>query len=277
MPNTFIHHDDFASAWFGLLACLHDHGKPVSPRGYETRELLGVQVRVDDMTKNILVHPARNLSYRFMIAEWLWIAGGRDDVASIAKYNKHIAQFSDDGIKFAGAYGPRIVPQIPWTLEQLQKPGSRQAVVQVWTPTPAPSMDVPCTLSWQLLARDGALHAVVTMRSSDVWLGLPYDFMNFSQMTSSIAGKLGLELGSMTFNLGSSHLYLRGKEKAAEVLEAQSALECVSSPPLPGWPPSTLLSSVDSFEHPWSGYYGVLNALTNNEALTRLKVLYETL
>ena len=268
---------DFATAWFDLLQQLYNYGKPVSPRGYETRELLGVQVRVDDMTKNILVHPARNLSYRFMIAEWLWIASGRDDVASIAKYNKHIAQFSDDGIKFAGAYGPRIVPQIPWALEQLQKPGSRQAVVQVWTPTPAPSRDVPCTLSWQLLARDGALHAVVNMRSSDVWLGLPYDFMNFSQMTSSIAGKLGLVPGSLIFNLGSSHLYDRDNGRALAVLRDTASLRCVSSPRLPGLAPAAEILNLDSsLTAPWAAYRNVLLASTNADALFQLEALNVT-
>lgn len=266
-----VHCDNFASAWFELLRRLHTYGLPVAPRGQETHELVGIQLRVNDMSKNILVHPARNLSYRFMIAEWLWMAAGRNDVASITKYNKRIAEFSDDGRTFAGAYGPRLLPQIPWILEQLTKPGSRQAVVQIWTPCPLPSRDIPCTLNWQLIARNGALHAVVNMRSSDVHLGLPYDFFNFSQMTSSIAGTLGLDRGAMTFNLGSSHLYDCDRDVASRVLAAPDAIECIGSPPLPEWPPSTILDSTDALKPPWDAYRNVLDAPTNAAALEALR------
>ena len=269
MTKHTVEAPDFATAWFELLLRLYHTGAHSAPRGFETNELLGVQVRVDDMTKNILVHPARNLSYRFMVAEWLWMSAGRNDVKGIAKYNKHIAQFSDDGKIFAGAYGPRIEPQMPWILEQLQKHDSRQAVVQIWSATPAPSKDVPCTLSWQLLARDGKLHAVVTMRSSDVWLGLPYDAFNFSMLTMGVAGELGLTPGTLVFNLGSSHLYERDCEKASTVLLQPGLLRCISSPLVSCRPPAeVLLDGIARVSNaPWSMYWDALRAATNADAL----------
>jgi len=274
--NFATTYDDFSSAWFALLKNLFDDGLPVSPRGYETRELLGVQLRVKDMTKNILVHPARALSYRFAIAEWLWIAAGRHDVETVTRYNKHIAQFSDNGTTFSGAYGTRILPQMEYLLEQLKKPHSRQAVVSIWTPNPVPSKDIPCTLIWQLLARGGELHAIVTMRSSDIWLGLPYDMLNFSQLTNSVAGELGLVPGSFTFNLGSSHLYERDREKAAAVLAAPELLSAVNSPRLPSLTPANAILGYDELlTTPWSIYRDALQAKTNADALTCLKVLSE--
>jgi thymidylate synthase len=273
-----IARDNFPAAWFALLGKLYEEGRPVSPRGYETHELLGVQVRVHDLRRNILVHPTRALSYRFMIAEWLWMAAGREDVATIARYNKQIAQFSDDGVKFAGAYGPQMLRQIPWAMQQLQeKPGCRQAVIQIWHPTPAPSKDIPCTLSWQLLARDGRLNAVITMRSSDIWLGLPYDFVNLSQLVSGIAGELGLETGELIFNLGSSHLYDRDREKASAVLAQPGLLERVTSPQLPGRPPADdiLDSDTVALAEPWATYRDVLQSKTQAEALGYLRALEE--
>ena len=269
-----VENTNFALAWFDLLNTLYTCGKPVSPRGFETREILGVQLRVSDMTQNILVHSARALSYRFAIAEWLWIAAGREDVESIAKYNKHIAQFSDDGVTFYGAYGKRLTPQMDYLLEQLQKPHSRQAVASIWTPNPVPSRDIPCTLTWQLLARDGKLHAIVTMRSSDVWLGIPYDFINFSLLSMGIAGELGLVPGSLIFNLGSSHLYDRDREKAAAVLTAPELLQCVNSPRLPGLAPADNILNYDELlTSPWSIYRDALQAKTNADALFCLKEL----
>jgi thymidylate synthase len=269
-----IHSATFAEAWFELLTAIYYNGVPVSPRGFETLELIGVQVRVDDMTKNILVHPSRALSYKFLVSEWLWIAAGRDDVATISNYNKNIAQFSDNGIVFAGAYGPRIASQMSWAIEQLQKPGSRQAVIQIWTPKPAPSKDIPCTLTWQLLARDGTLHAIVNMRSSDVWLGLPYDFFNFSQMTNSLAGELALAPGSLVFNLGSSHLYERDRTLAVQTLTRSDALSVIRSPLLPGrMPANEILNHDDSLIMPWSAYRNILLAKNNSAALEQLEAL----
>ena len=269
-----VENANFASAWFALLGRLYHDGQPVAPRGFETHELLGVQLCVDDMTKNILVHSARALSYRFAIAEWLWIAAGREDVSAVAKYNKRIAQFSDDGVTFAGAYGKRLAPQLDYLLENLKKPHSRQAVASIWTPNPRPSKDVPCTLTWQLLARDGILHAIVNMRSSDIWLGLPYDFYNFSQLTSGIAGELGLALGSLTFNLGSSHLYDCNREKAAAVLTDTELLDHVSSPRLPGRPPADdILDLKSDLLQPWAVYRDALEAKTSVDALTCLRTL----
>lgn len=269
-----VHAEDFAAVWFELLGKLYYEGKPVSPRGFETRELLGVQLRVHDMTKNILVHPARCLNYRFMIAEWLWIAAGRCDVATLVKYNKQMAQFSDDGVTLAGSYGSRIPSQMQYLLDQLRKPGSRQAVAAIWTATPAFSRDIPCTISWQLLARDGVLHGVVNMRSSDIWLGVPYDFASFSMMTNSVAGELGLIPGSLIFNLGSSHLYDRDRNKAAAVLSQPESLSVISSPKLPGQPPAdNILNWSNDLIQPWSIYCDALQAKTSADALTCLRTL----
>src|SRR5258708_7099589 len=94
-----------------LLNQIMRQGARSKPRNLETRELLNVQCVLHDALENIIVNQARDLNYRFMVAEWLWILFGRKDVSTIARYNKNIAQFSDDGVEFYGAYGPRIRSQ----------------------------------------------------------------------------------------------------------------------------------------------------------------------
>ena len=214
--------ETFGQAWYNLVDHLVYEGKVTCPRGLETRETTAVSLTVTNALQNVLVDPTRNLNYRFMVAEWLWITAGRADVASIAAFNKEVAKFSDDGITFAGAYGPRLLPQWPWLLSLLRRePDTRQAAATIFTPTPASSRDVPCTLSLQLLRRDARLHAIVTMRSSDVWLGIPYDFFNFSMLLASCAAALEIDVGALTFNLGSSHLYAANLDAAREVLRRQ--------------------------------------------------------
>lgn len=197
----------FGDAWIRLLRLIDYEGKLVSPRGLDTHELMNVSFVVHEGLYNILVNKTRDLNYRFMIAEWIWILGGLNDIKSLAKYNKIMQTFSDDGEILNGAYGPRLYPQWTYVIDALKQPFSRQSVAVIWTQNPGPSKDVPCTLCLQWLLRGDRLHCTVTMRSSDAWLGLPYDFFTFSQLTNTIAAMLDVEVGSITMNLASSHLY----------------------------------------------------------------------
>ena len=214
--------DTFGQVWYDLLDELCYYGDEARPRGLPIKERLAVSLTVTDALANVLMDPLRALNYRFMVAEWLWILAGRNDVASLERYNQKMRDFSDDGLTLAGAYGPRLLPQWPYLLNALRADqDTRQATATIFTPCPARSKDVPCTLSFQLLRRAGALHGVVTMRSSDAWLGLPYDFFTFSQLLNSMAAALAVRAGALTFHLGSSHLYEPHYDLARQVLAAR--------------------------------------------------------
>ena len=97
--------------WQGLLNVVMTHGHETSPRGQKTKELLGVKTMID-MTQPVITISERKLGYRFMAAEAAWIMSGDNRVATISPYSKAISNFSDDGILFFGAYGPRIRDQL---------------------------------------------------------------------------------------------------------------------------------------------------------------------
>jgi thymidylate synthase len=286
-----INGDSAQHAWLRLLYELAHHFeyKP-APRGFATRELLGVTLRVNDMRNNIIHHPVRNLNYRYLVAEWLWIALGLEDLGTLTQYNGQMSRFSDDGKVLAGAYGPRLQTQWQYVIAQLQQSrDSRQAVATIWTPNPSPSKDIPCTISLQFLVREDKLNLIVTMRSSDVWLGIPYDVYTFSQLGNSIAGILNLEPGFIQMQLGSSHLYEENLAKAEELLEDRwDRYEGIRSPLLPGFPtellgkvlqdpkvtaestwkpePYGVSTQVSVLLSPWGKYAQVLRAPTWSEA-----------
>lgn len=184
------------------------------------REIVGSQVKID-MRYPVVLNQARKLSYKFMAAEAWWIISGKNDVASISKYCKNIANFSDNGKDFFGAYGPKINSQIGEAMRRLLiDSDTRQAVCNIWRENPPETKDVPCTLSVQWLLRDGKLHCIDTMRSNDVWLGFPYDVFNFSMLSWVIVEHLRrhgkkVELGSLTLNAGSHHVYERDIAKCS--------------------------------------------------------------
>jgi thymidylate synthase len=269
--------------WLQLLNKLYyqpEH-KP-EPRGLKTHECLGVTLRLNDARNNILYHPVRNLNYKFLVAEFLWIAYGRSDVKTLAQYNSQMARFSDDGLTLDGAYGPRLSYQWQYLVDSISKDYfSRQAVASIWLPAPKPSKDIACTLSLQFLARYSMLNCIVAMRSSDVFLGLPYDTSTFSLLQNCLAGVLGLQVGWLQFSLGSSHLYESDFVKAKDILDSSNACESIRSPRLPYFPPRSDINTPVTLEdilqepkkfnsaewkipYPWAIYGDVLNAKNAN-------------
>jgi thymidylate synthase len=201
---------DLNEAWLNALYFVTNYGAIVVPRGRATQELVGHPITVD-MTRCVLTIRERALGYRFMCAEAAWMLSGDDRVKTIAPYSKTIANFSDDDKTFFGAYGPKLRMQLKYIIDCLRAdPESRQAVANIWRESPLPTKDYPCHLSAQFLIRRSRLHLIVTMRSSDLWLGVPYDIFNFSMWAAYVALELGrrdLKLGMLHNTAGSRHLY----------------------------------------------------------------------
>jgi thymidylate synthase len=149
-----------------------------------------------------------------MAADAAWILSGSDKVADIEGYNKNVVKYSDDGITFFGAYGPKIIGQLDYVVQALlDENTSRRAVLTIWRESPPHTKDTPCTISTQFLIRNGYLNTVVTMRSSDSWIGLPYDLFTFTMLSGVVFLMLrdrGLRLkglGALHNYAGSRHLY----------------------------------------------------------------------
>lgn len=203
----------------------------VAPRGMTVRERLAVTYRLDNALACVAWLAKRRLNYSFMAAEFTWMVLGRRDVASIGRYCAKIKDFSDDGLTFFGAYGPPFERQLPYVVGTLQAdPSSRQAVVLIWREVPPRTRDLPCTVAAQFLIRNSEVHGIFTMRSSDAWLGLPYDLFNFARLTAVVAGYLDLLPGSLTINVGSAHLYDRDRERAAQVVAANGVRAANAAP-----------------------------------------------
>jgi thymidylate synthase len=198
--------------WQGLLHFVMNNGRESSPRGRKTKEMLGLKSLIN-MSHPVITIKERKLGYKFMAAEAAWIMSGDNRVSTIQPFSKAISTFSDDGILFFGAYGPKIRDQLGHVLQSLLADSdSRQAVLTIWRQNPRASKDIPCTISCQFMIREGFLHCFMNMRSSDAWLGVPYDWFNFSMLSAGVALLLrekgvNVNLGSLHFYAASQHLY----------------------------------------------------------------------
>lgn len=203
--------------WLGNLQQVLTKGSKNSPRGKDTLELLN-HTSVVDMKYPVVTIKQRKMGYRFMCAEALWILEGRNDI-SIGHFSQHIKNFSDDGYRFQGAYGPKVTEQLRYVCETITADwDTRQAIISVWREQPRPSKDIPCTLTLQFLVRKNKtnypmIHCVANMRSSDLWLGWVYDVFNFTMITAWVVTRIRemtgtfLGMGNLYLNAGSQHIY----------------------------------------------------------------------
>jgi hypothetical protein len=215
---------DLAVAYPLMLKDLENDGQEVSPRGKPNLELRPVLL----ITSEHAELAGAGVSYKFAHAEAMAYLAGWNDVAWLKRFNPRVAQFSDDGLTFHGAYGKRLESQLKHAVARLQADReSRQVVLNVWSIGDlwVTSKDLPCNTQLLLKLRDDALHLTAIVRSQDVIWGLPYDHHAWWVMCKQLAHIIGCRAGTVTHFIDSLHLYLpaAGFYDAARVEQAKAA------------------------------------------------------
>ena len=209
-----------------IIDHVYENGRHTSPRGIETLEVPDLVFRLDDPTKSLAHSTGRKLNPAIAAMEAAQLIGGFLDPALMVSVSKNFEKFMDDGT-FHGGYGERIGNQVLMAAQKLIKDdATRQAVVTIWDKDKdnLPGFhDYPCTLSLTFQIRDDKLELHTTMRSNDVWLGLPYDVFQFTQLQCTVANVLGLGYGPYFHHAVSMHLYLYDVVNAMK-LESVDAL-----------------------------------------------------
>ena len=184
-----------------------------SPRGQATLDLDNVMIRYESPYDALPLGMGRKISRRIAAVEAIQLIGGFHDPKLMLWASPNFAQFAEPSGMFWGAYGHRIGSQAQHVLRKLRDdPDTRQAVITLWNPTLdnySHRRDYPCTVSLMYAIRNDQLCATTIMRSNDVWLGLPYDVFQFTQLQLTLATALGISAGSYTHFTNSLHLYER--------------------------------------------------------------------
>jgi len=208
-----IHTDYWPEAYTDQLMAIHQHGTRREARGTVSFELRPTMVVVGDTSARFVVLPGRGLNHCFAIAEAVSIIAGHNSVDFLQFYNSQIAAFSNDGKRFDGHYGERLLysRQLEYVIEELQRdPGSRRAMVTIWLPcrdTIVGSKDYPCNVMVMFKIADNKLDCHVVRRSSDIIWGVPYDHVVFTILQDIVAASLKIRSGRMVETTDSLHLY----------------------------------------------------------------------
>ncbi len=205
-----------------VLPMLREHGKAFTAdslaNGRKTIEWPGLFVtEYSQPTHCVLFDPVRDANPFFHYLESMWILAGREDVATLAHVLPRIKDFSDDGIKFHGAYGHRLrnhflVDQLDAAIGMLRaSPNTRQCVLSIWDPARdlgQRTKDMPCNDMVMLKIRNGALNITVCNRSNDaIWGCYGANVVQFSMLQMYLAASIGCQVGTYMQLSDSFHVY----------------------------------------------------------------------
>lgn len=176
----------------------------------------------------------------------IWEAFEEDIVASSSR--KFIGQKIEYERGIKAAYGHRW--RNHFGIDQLQEgilnlvrdPSSRQVWITAWDPKEDLPLEgqknKPCPIGFNLYILGNCLFSSYFLRSSDVFVGLPYDVMNHALLMGVIATTLSkildrpIRATGMTFSLGHAHMYSSHRPQAIECLKqpAPAAFQQVGIP-----------------------------------------------
>ena len=190
-----------------------------------SKEIINANLMLLDPTRNTMCSCRRKMPVRYAVGELIWYNSKINTWKAIEPFSKFWKNISDDGEHVNSNYGYCIHEKFNFDQWEMVKEllrndkYSRQAIIHVKEPRniiERPTKDLNCTIALQFLIRNNKLDLIVTMRSNDIWLGLPYDVFNFTCMQIQMAMELGVDIGVYYHNVGSLHLYKRDIDKLKE-------------------------------------------------------------
>lgn len=199
-------------------------------------ELIGHQFTLENPRDRLLSDDTKSMNIFQCVGQFLWTTQGNFNLPPIQYYQPIAKNYSSDGVRMIGAYGPRLfgighLNQMEHILNMFEKDDTkRKAVASIYLPQfdqhEKEHEEVPCTLNLQYLIRDGKLHAVTYMRSQDAYNILPYDVFLFTMLQEYVVAYLQaaheIELGSYHHFSGSFHVYKKDKTNIESIIKNKS-------------------------------------------------------
>lgn len=221
--------------------------------GVGTLSVFGYQMRFD-LKKGFPAQTTKKLAWKAVVGELLWFLEGSANERRLAEltYSKNHTELSDKktiwtenannqgkslgydhghlgpvyGVQwryFAGSNRDELVvftDQIENIINQIKNdPTSRRIILTAWNPSELVDMALPpCHIMSQFYVKDGKLSCMMTQRSCDVFLGLPFNIASYALLTHILARECDLGVDELIINLGDAHIYSNHFEQVEEVI-----------------------------------------------------------
>ncbi|WGS86014.1 thymidylate synthase [Methylomonas sp. UP202] len=220
-------------AYLELLADIMDNGLDKSDRtGTGTRSVFGRQIRYD-LSDGFPLLTTKKLHFKSIAYELLWFLRGDTNIHYL---REHGVTIWDEWATAEGELGPvygaqwrcwpgpdgREFDQIQVLVDGLrQKPDSRRHIISGWNVAYLPDESVgprenaaagrmalpPCHVLYQFYVANGRLSCMMTQRSADCFLGVPYNQASVALLTGMLAQQCDLQLGELIMSFGDVHIY----------------------------------------------------------------------
>ena len=220
-------------AYLDLLRDIRDNGNDRGDRtGTGTRSVFGRQLRFD-LRAGFPLLTTKKVHFKSVANELIWFLSGDTNTAWL---KEHGVSIWDEWATEAGELGPLYgaqwrswptrsgdtIDQLAYVLSCLkERPESRRILFHGWNveylpdETLSPQENVlagrmalpPCHLLYQFYVANGALSAQFYIRSSDVFLGLPFNIASVALLAHMLAQQADLDVAEVVVSLGDAHIY----------------------------------------------------------------------
>ncbi|WP_020484385.1 thymidylate synthase [Methylomonas sp. MK1] len=233
--------------YLDLLADIMANGIDKSDRtGTGTRSLFGRQIRYN-LANGFPLLTTKKLHFKSIAYELLWFLRGDTNIQYL---NDHGVTIWDEWATPDGELGPvygaqwrnwlgphgERYDQMQILLDGLKnKPDSRRHIVSGWNVAFLPDETVgprenaaagrmalpPCHVLYQFYVANGKLSCMMTQRSADCFLGVPYNQASVALLTHMLAQQCSLDVGELIMSFGDVHIYRNHFEQVELQLSRQ--------------------------------------------------------
>ena len=184
-----------------------------------TISVFGYQMRFNLQDGFPLV-TTKKLHLRSIIYELLWFLNGDTNIKYLQDNKVTIwDEWADENGNLGPVYGYQwrnwpgksgeTIDQIKNVIEQIKtKPDSRRHIVTAWNPADVDKMALPpCHALFQFYVSGGKLSCMLMQRSTDFFLGLPFNIASYALLTHMVAQQCDLQVGDFVWTGGDTHIY----------------------------------------------------------------------
>ncbi|MCP3899174.1 MAG: thymidylate synthase [Desulfobacteraceae bacterium] len=223
-----------------LLDKILTYGIPSEDRtGTGTLSLFSESLKFD-MSKGFPIVTTKYVNYDAVLKELLWFISGDTNI------NNLDSKIWNEWATESGSIGPMYgyqwrnwdgIDQLKETIINLKvNPYSRRHVISAWNVRNLPYEGVkpqvnvdngkmalaPCHHFYQFYVRQGKLNLHFSMRSTDAFLGLPFNIASYATLLIMVSNLVGLTPGILSYHGVDIHLYMNHIEQVKEQLSRES-------------------------------------------------------
>lgn len=215
-----------------LMAEILKNGKSKPTRGvHGIKCIFGYQMHFD-LRQGFPLLTTKKMPFKILLHELLWFVSGSSNIKYLQDHKIHYwDEFADKDLNLGPVYGVQWrhwknpdgseTDQLAWAIDQIKhNPNSKAILVSAWNVSDLEEMRLPpCHTMFQIDITKGKLRMHLYQRSSDVFLGLPFNIAQYAMLAHMLAYVTGTEARELVVSIGNAHLYTNHIDMAKQQLQ----------------------------------------------------------